>query len=411
MQTEINKQTVKRQKYLGDTGFVVFLIFISAFIPLSTDVYLPALPRMVESLQTTPGLINLTIVGFFIFYAVGTMFWGPLSDKYGRRPVLLSGMGLYLAASLGCATAGHVYQLIACRIVQAIGCGAATAVATAMVKDVYEGQERLKILALVQSMGMLVPIVAPVIGALVLAWLSWQGVFWVLAIIGLVALGGSLAMEETLAVRQSGSILTSIGRLGVVLQNKPFRQLLLMFSLMAAPMMSYITASAYVYVDGFGVSEQMYSYFFGVNAVFFMIGPLAYIRLVKRYPSHALITASFALTALSGLALLGIGHRSPWVFALCIMPASFFGSLIGPPRTHLMLEQLQGDTGAASSLMSCAFTFFGSSGMLLISLEGYDRITLMGSLYLLVSLLSLAAWLVIARKPYIKQAAYPPHAR
>jgi DHA1 family bicyclomycin/chloramphenicol resistance-like MFS transporter len=98
-----------------------------------------------------------------------------------------------------------------------------------------------------------------------------------------------------------------------------------------------------------------------------------------------------------------IGNLSPLVFALALIPASLFGSIMGPARTNLMLEQLQGDTGAASSLMSCAFTFYGSIGMFMISLNFASRIVLMGLMYLIIGLISLTLWLIISKKPYIKQ--------
>jgi DHA1 family bicyclomycin/chloramphenicol resistance-like MFS transporter len=396
----------KRQKYLGDKGFVVFIAFLSAFIPLSTDIYLPALPKMVENFHSTASRINLTIVLFFIFYAIGTMFWGPLSDKYGRKRILLVGLSIYTIASVLCVFSINIYQLILFRILQSIGCGAATAVGTAIVKDVYQGARRLKILAVVQSMGMISPIVSPIIGAVILSVFSWRGVFVVLTFIGLVTISGSIAMEETIGLRYTGSIFKSIGRLGVVAKNKAFTSLLINFSMMSIATMSFITASSYIYVDNFGVSEKMYSYYFAANAVFFLLGPLVYIRLSKSYRSNSFITLGFVMVSTTGLMLCTIGRFSPQMFALSIIPASLFGSIMGPPRTNLMLEQLEGDTGAASSLMSCAFTFFGSIGMFTISLNVMNRALLMGLMYLIIGLASLLLWLTIRKKPYIKHASY-----
>lgn len=402
---EINIEK-KRQKYLGDKGFVIFITFLSAFIPLSTDIYLPALPKMVENFHSTANLINLTLVFFFIFYAVGTMFWGPLSDKYGRRRILIIGLSVYTIASILCVFAVSIYQLILYRILQSLGCGAATAVATAIVKDVYEGRRRLKILALVQSMGMLSPIVSPVIGAIILSVFSWRGVFVGLTIIGLVTLAGSIAMEETIEVRNTVGVLKSIGRLGVVAKNKAFISLLITFSMMSVASMSFITSSSYIYVNGFGVSERVYSYYFAANAVFFMLGPLLYIRFSGKYSSKFFITLGYVMMSITGIMLCIIGNLSPVIFALSIMPASLFGSIMGPPRTNLMLEQLKGDTGAASSLMSCAFTFFGSIGMYVISLNFVNRILIMGLMYLIIGLISLSLWFIISKKPYIKHANY-----
>lgn len=402
----IHDNNEKTQKYLGDKGFIIFIAFLSAFIPLSTDIYLPALPRMVENFNTSASLVNLTLIFFFVFYAIGTLFWGPLSDKYGRKRVLIIGLSIYSMASILCIFSVNVYQLIFFRSLQSIGCGAATAVATAIVKDVYIGRRRVTIIALVQSMGMLSPIISPVIGAIILSVLSWRGVFVILSIIGVLALAGSIAMEETIEMRYTGSIFKSIGRLGVVAKNKSFISLLMTFSMISIASMSFISASSYIYVDGFGLSEKIYSYYFAINAVFFLIGPLLYIKLSKIYHSNSIITVSYIVTSISGLLICIIGNLGPVFFALSLIPASLVGSIMAPARTNLMLEQLQGDTGAASSLMSCAFTFYGSIGMLMISLNFSNRIVVMGLMYLVIGLVSLILWLNISRKPYIKQVIY-----
>ncbi|MBW9146594.1 Bcr/CflA family efflux MFS transporter [Clostridium sp. CM027] len=396
----------KKQKYLGDKGFIMFIAFLSAFIPLSTDIYLPALPKMVESFNTSEGLVNLTLIFFFIFYAVGTLFWGPLSDKYGRKRILLIGLSVYTIGSILCIFSVNVYQLIFYRILQSIGCGAATAVATAIVKDVYSGRRRVTIIALVQSMGMISPIISPVIGAMILSVLSWRGVFVVLSIIGALALAGSIAMEETLEKRYTGSIFKSIGRLGVVAKNKSFMSLLIILSLISAASMSFISSSSYIYVNGFGLSEKAYSYYFALNAVFYLLGPLLYIKLSKNYHSNSIITVSFIVFSISGVFICTIGNLSPLFFTLSLIPASLFGNIMAPARTNLLLEQLQGDIGAASSLMSCAMTFYGSIGMFIISLNFSNKIVVMGLMHLIIGIISLIAWLIISKKPYIKQVTY-----
>jgi len=120
-------QDVKTQRYLGDKGLIILIALLSAFVPLSTDLYLPALPGMGDYFGVSATLTNLTLILFFIFFSLGLLFWGPLSDKYGRRPVLLAGLALYIAASLGCAASGAIWHLIVFRILQAAGGSAASA--------------------------------------------------------------------------------------------------------------------------------------------------------------------------------------------------------------------------------------------------------------------------------------------
>lgn len=391
------------QKYLGEKGLIILIAFLSAFIPLSTDLYLPALPRMAENFQVAPSLINLTLILFFIFYAAGSLVWGPLSDKYGRKSILLIGLIIYTASSAMCALSGNIYQLIAFRIIQAIASGAATAVAQAIVKDSYSGRKRLSVLSIVSSMTMVAPIVAPVVGALILGFTSWRGVFVVLAAIGLLITFAVFALEETIEERSTGGILQSIGRLGTVAKNSRFMILLLTFSLMAIPMMSFISSSSYIYVNQFNLSEQAYSYFFAGNAFFLVIGPLLYMKLSRLVKPTWMITVSFLIAFISGLLISVIGIYGPWIFALSLIPATLAGSITRPPSTDLMMEQQKGDTGAVVSLMSFAFTVFGCIGMIIISLDWENRVRVMGLMYIVFALASLVLWKRISKEPFVQK--------
>jgi MFS transporter, DHA1 family, multidrug resistance protein len=406
IKTNVEKDKQKRQKYLGEKGLIILIAFLSAFIPLSTDLYLPALPRMAKNFHVSIGLLNLTIILFFVFYAVGALFWGPLSDKYGRKRILISGLVIYTAGGILCATAGNIHLLIACRVLQAIGTGAVTTVATAIVKDVYVGRKRVSILAVVQSMAMAAPITAPILGAFILTFTSWRGVFWTLTLTGLLALSGAIAMEETIGQRYTGNILQSISRLGAVLKNPGFTSLLITFSIIFIPMMAFISASSYIYIDRFGLGEQAYSFYFAANAAFSVVAPLLYIRLSKSYNNNWIIVFSYLVISVSGVLISTLGNINHLLFAFCLLPATVGINVIRPPYTHLLLEQQQEDTGAASSLISCGFTLFGSIGMTLISLNWANRIYVLGLIYVTIALSGLVLWLLISRRSFIHQV---PH--
>ncbi|RCX09333.1 DHA1 family bicyclomycin/chloramphenicol resistance-like MFS transporter [Anaerobacterium chartisolvens] len=399
----------KEQKYLGNKGLIALIALLSAFIPLSTDIYLPALPSMAGSLNASEGLISLTLILFFIFYAAGTVFWGPLSDKYGRKRILLTGLSGYTVASVLCAVSGNVYQLIAFRILQAVASGSAAAVATAIVKDVYSGRRREGVLAIVQSMTMISPIIAPVLGAFILGFTTWRGVFFILAAIGVAAVAATVAFQETAVQLYKGGILKSLGRLGVVARNPGFIALLATFSIMAIPSMAFISASSYIYIGTFGLSEQTYSYYFAANALFSVMGPMVYMKISKHFKRGSIITASYSTAIVSGLLICTIGGMRPWLFALSIIPATLAGSAIRPPCTNLMLEQQQQDAGAVSSLMGCAFTLMGSIGMALISLNWQNKIAMMGIGYIIVALTSLILWTVVSKKPFVRQVSNVPY--
>jgi DHA1 family bicyclomycin/chloramphenicol resistance-like MFS transporter len=393
---------MKPQKYLGKKGLIILIALLSAFIPLSTDLYLPALPGMAENFQAPVSLMNMTLVVFFVFYAIGTLILGPLSDKYGRKPILLIGLVVYIASSILCSMANNVYYLILWRIFQAIGSGAATAVSMAIIKDSFHGKERVSALALVQSMIAVAPVIAPMIGAQVLYFTTWRGVFWSLAVVGLISFLGVLFLEETIEERTEGNILHSLSRLGVVLKNRAFTFLLIIFSLPNIAMMAYVSGSSYIYINGFGLSEQIYSYFFAASASLAVIGPFIYLQLAKFFKDKTIIVASFGCVSILGVLIYLMGNLSPWVFSILIGFSTTALSILRPPGTNLMFEQQQHDTGSVSSLISCGMTLMGSFGMIIVSLDWANRIFVVGILLTFIALLCLCLW--ILNKSIIKPA-------
>lgn len=390
--------SVPAQKYLGPRGLIVLITLLGAFVPLSTDLYLPALPGMGAYFNAPPELINQTLTVFFIFYSAGSLLWGPLCDRYGRKPILLVGLTLYVAASFLCSVAWSAGALVVFRALQAAGGSAAGAVASAIVKDVYSGRKRESVLAIVQSAGMIAPMVAPMLGALLLTLISWRGVFLALTSIGVLALIGALLMEETIPAYNTGMLLTSFTRLGKVLQNRSFTLLMLLFSLGGISGMAYVASSTYIYQEGFGLSGQAYSFYFAMNAVGLVSGPMLYMRISRRVHPESVIRAGFLISAISGILLILIGSLQPWVFFLCLLPSSIAGSCMRPPSANLMLEQHNGDTGSMVSVMSCTGMLFGSLGMTLISLPWGSTVTALGTMTLITASLSLLGWPFVIKR-------------
>ncbi|HRF50231.1 MAG TPA: multidrug effflux MFS transporter [Anaerolineales bacterium] len=393
------------QKYLGSRGLIALLALLSAFVPLSTDMYLPALPTMSRNLQAPIEQINLTLTAFFVLFSIGMLVWGPLSDRYGRKPILLIGLSLYVIASGACSITDSVTALIVFRALQALGGSASGAVASAIVKDTFSGRQRETVLAIVQSMVMISPAVAPMLGAALLNFTSWRGVFWVLTAVGVVALACALLLQETLQQRTTGALLATYARLGTVVQNRGFTLLMLLFSLGGLSGLAFVSASTYIYQDGFGLSGQAYSFYFGLNAVCLIAGPALYMRLSRRVHPETIIRAGFLVSLASGVLVVLLGNLAPYAFALAILPSSIAGSIIRPPSTNLMLEQQSGDTGSMVSVIGCVGLLMGSLGMTLISLPWGNTIVALGSMIILTSGISLFAWPLV-----IRQAVRLPHA-
>jgi len=394
-----------RQKWLGSKGLVAFLTVLSAFVALSTDIYLPALPSMTKDFGVPEYQTNLTLTLFFVFYAVAILVWGPLSDRYGRRPILLVGLSSYTVAGALCAIAPSIYLLMLFRIMQAVGAGAATAVATAIVKDVYRGRRRESTLAAIQSMTVISPAVAPMLGALLLNLTSWRGTFWAQAGLGVLVLAMTVAFEETLQARNTGSPLASLRRLGVVLKHRTFAYLLLIFSPVSIFAMAFVSSSSYVYQETFGVSSQVFSFFFAIFAVGLAIGPLIYIRLSRSWRRTSIITGCFGVIALGGLLVLLVGARGPWAYILAVLPSSIALSCMRPPAVYLMLDQHEADAGSVSALMGSSHMVMGSIGMVIVSLPFLGgRVEILGVLTLVVGLLSGGLWLGIGQ-PLVRAAS------
>ena len=392
------KQNIAKQKFLGMKGLVLFITLMNMFIPLSTDLYLPALPTMSTYFHVSSALINLTLVSFFFFYAVGTLFWGPMSDKYGRKKILLIGTIFYVFASAACAASLNVYMLIAARIVQGIGAGAITAVSMALIKDCFSGKQRETILAIVQSVAGLAPMIAPVLGAILLQFTDWRGSFIVLTVVGLLCLLLAFLYQETLSdeERYEGTVLGSLGRLVAVGKNIGFLVPCIIFSLYNLAFMGYIAMSSYIYVDVFGLSEQLYSYFFAANAALSMIGPMLYVRFMTGFDKKKFALTCFALYAVCGIFIVVLGGNAPFLFWLGFAPFSLAGTITRPFGTNIMLDQQSGDTGSASSLINGVATVLGSVGMMCAAM--WDNIVAgLGIMICLTGIVSILGWLLLMR--------------
>lgn len=348
-------------------------------------------------------MVNLTLSSYFVTYAVGLLFWGPLSEKFGRKPILFVGISGYIIASIFCAISGSIEQLIGARVFQAFAGSAITVVSTAIVKDLFDGREREKIMATVMSLVIIAPMVAPVFGAFLLKVASWRMMFVTLAIFGACASVLAFCYKETLDTKYQGSIARSWGRLAVVLKNPKFVMLLAIFSIAPMALMAFLAAGSYIYINHFGLSEQQFSYAFAFNALCASVGPTLYMKLSRRVKPQKIISLCFIFLALAGVLTITMGYSSPWVFALIAAPATIMVITLRIPGTNLMLDQQSQDTGSAVAIIQFSSMICGSLGMVLVSIRPDSLIENLGLIQLIVGMTGGTLWLLAKNRPFVTE--------
>lgn len=399
MAFSIENWLVKPQPRLGAGGLLILLVAASLITPLSLDMYTPAVPGMARYFDTDVSLVNMTLVGYYAFFALGMLVFGPMSDKHGRRPVLLAGVGLYSVSSAACALSPTIEFLIGARIAQALGAGAISAVCTAAVKDSFQTYYREKILSVIQVLFVVGPATAPVIGAGVVAVADWRMTFWILAAIGVGCLALTVLFEETLdeKERSRGNFFHTMAQLVVVGKNPGFMTFLLLNSLFEIPFMGYIAVGSYIYVDFFDTGEVGYGLFFAVAAIVMAAGPFIWLVASKRVSVIRFTTFMLAFSIAMGIVMLLVGQSSPYAFCACFIAFAMAESCTRPYSMNILLEQQARDAGSASALMNCIRTAIGSLGMVLAALPWPNYVVGIGALIVAFMTVSFGMWTMLLR--------------
>lgn len=377
---------------------VPLLALLTAFPAFSTDMILPAIPSLAVTWDKPLAVVNLILICFFVTYGFFLLIYGPISDRYGRRRPLIAGISLYIFASMLCALANSASMLIAFRILQAAGAAASASLSMAMTKDIFSGKERERILAYIAVIMALAPMFAPIMGGWVLVYLSWHWIFFAQGMMGVIGLLGVLRTPETLKEASETPLSRVMHSYGKLLLNKKYVIMVLVMSISLLPLYSFIAGSSAVYINGFGLSEQNFSYLFAFNALALMAGSMSCLKLTERTKSKYLITAGFACIVLGGILILTIGQRGPWSFAIPMAMITYSIGISRPPSNHLVLEQVRRDAGSASSLLIFTYFTLGAVGMWLVSQNWFERIQILGTIALICGVLVLGAWLVLQKK-------------
>jgi len=342
-------------------GLIAVLAALSAFAPLSIDMYLPALPTIARELGASGGDIQLTLTVFVLAFGFGQIVYGPIGDRYGRRPVILGALVVYVGASLACALAARADQLIALRLFQGLAACGGVVMARTMVRDLASGDQAARAMSLLMAASSLAPMAAPLIGGQVLALADWRAIFWVLAALGALAiLAATLGAPETLHAdhRQSLDPAGILRRFGELLKARAFVGPALTGGLQFAGLFCWLSGSPFVLIERYGVSPQDYGLIFAALISLMTLGSLLNARLAPRVGAARLLSRAVWVPAGAGLtlAVLGAieamtGRVGLWPLMVPIAIQLACMSWIGPNAAALALQPYGHMAGSASSLM------------------------------------------------------------
>ncbi len=337
-----------------DRTLALLLGSLTAFAPLSIDMYLPTLPTIQRELVTSANNVQLTLAAFFAGLAIGQLAYGPVADRFGRKRPLVVGLALYAVASLGCAFAPNIESLIAFRFVQALGGAAGVVIARAVVRDLRSGVEAARLFSLLMLVMGAAPILAPLLGGWLLLLGSWRFAFGVLGALGVAALViVPRALPETATQRLERLDVRTIGaQLKALAKDPYFVAYALAGGFAQAGMFAYISGSPFVLIEMFHVSPQAYGWMFGANAAGLIAASQINRRLLvtstpARVLGRALLLTLVAVVGLLVLALLDLQVLPAVLVALFV----FVGALgfVGPNATALAMDRHGARAGMASA--------------------------------------------------------------
>ncbi|MGH8162357.1 MAG: Bcr/CflA family multidrug efflux MFS transporter [Gammaproteobacteria bacterium] len=343
-----------------NTELIVLLGLLAAVGPLSIDTYLPSMPAIGAELGATAATVQQTVSAYFFGLAVGQIFSGPLSDRFGRRPVLLFGFALYLLASIGCVLTPGIGILIAARAVQGLGASASSAAGRAVIRDIWSGNRAARAMSFVIMVMAFAPLVAPLIGGQIFAHFGWRAIFWLMIGFALLAMAMVVfRLPETNGPEKRAGmrLAASFRAYGRVLKNVPAGGYLVCGGASYAVMFGYITGVPAVYIKIFGVNPQYFGFFFGLNVIGIVIGTFVNARLVTRYGYHRLIGIGAAVTILSAIALLVCALTSTGGIVAVVITLFFAVGpvgLVGANTIAGLLNLYPKNAGAASALFGVA---------------------------------------------------------
>ena len=347
------------QKTNSKAFLVILLGVLSAFGPFVVDLYLPSLPQLAQFFDTTASMTQLTLTTAMIGLAVGQLLLGPMSDKFGRKIPLIISLLIYIISTILLIFSPNIETMIVLRAVQGLSSAGSVVISRAIATDLYRGREMTRFFGLLMTINGIAPIISPILGSLLLEYIGWKGVFFFLAIIGIVVLLFCLCLKESLIIekRLKGSVLSTFFTFGKIIKNRMFMSYVGIESFLLAAMFAYIAASPFILQSFYGLSAFTFSLCFGANGAALVIGANIGGKLSNR-------------TALS-FGVLGFGIVVLYTISTLIIQPNWFLVEIGfflmllmmgltfPAISSLAMESERQYAGSASALLGFAPFFLG----------------------------------------------------
>ncbi len=360
----------------GTRGTYILLGALTAFGPLSMDLYLPALPEMARDLPASASAAQLTITTSMVGLALGQVLAGPISDARGRRMPLLAGVGLFAIASLLCAVAPSIWVLLVLRLVQGMAGATGLSIARATVRDLStSGTETARMFARLFLISGTVPLVAPLAGGFILRVTDWRGVFMLLAVIGAALFTvAALKLPETLPprLRRTGGLRASLAGMGVLGRDRAFVTHTLLFGLSFTTVATYLAGASFLLQDVHGLSPAAFGAVAAVNGAGLIGGSQISARLVRTYGPRRLMTVGLSIGAVmaTGFLVATLADASLTVLLPCLFVLIASRGLVGPNAQALALADHPELAGTAAGLVGVSQFGAGALVAPLVGLGG-----------------------------------------
>jgi DHA1 family bicyclomycin/chloramphenicol resistance-like MFS transporter len=401
MEREIGQQ--QRKAYI-----VLILGTLAAFGPLSIDMYLPSFPILAAEFDTSASIVQLSLTLFLLGACLGQLIIGPLSDAMGRRRLLLFGLALYFVTSIVIVFIESVGIFIFLRFIQGVAGAAGMVISRAVVRDLYSGTEMTKFFSLLALVNGMAPILAPILGALIMRWYPWQAIFLALAIIGIIAfLLVHLGLPETLPKqdRSKGGFNQTIRTFGQLLKDRQFTGYVLSNGFIFAAMFSYISGSSFVVQHVYGASVETFSLIFAVNGIGIMIASQFTGRLAGQIKEKTLLLSGILISffgALSLLLLILLNVKLAFIIPSLFLTVSSVG-IVSTTSNSLALQNNRKVAGSASALLGVLNFVVGAIAAPLVGIAGENTAVPMGIVMAVSSSGAVISYMFLVRKMNVQK--------